>query len=158
MASRVPGSAIASRVPESAVAARVPLEAPRISILDQPPGRLLPDGYFMAQDAPVGGGADVYDPQSRSPSPGVLITEHRHLSPLIKSTSSTHSSCTVIVYSFHSETNIAMCYLPDSPAIVYLLVISVFRSPFSTGLHHFCDPPSPRSIVPTGSPGIGNRT
>ncbi len=120
-----------------------------------PPPRWI---FYGAGCTCWGGGADVYDHQSRSPSPGALITEHRHLSSLIKSTSPTHSSCTVIVYSLHCETNIAMCYLPDSPAIVYLLVVPVFRSPFSTGLHHFCDPPSPRSIVPIGSPGIGNRT
>ncbi len=39
-----------------------------------------------------------------------------------------------------------------------LPLVPVFRFPFSTGLHHSCAPPSPRSIVPTGSPGIGNRT
>ncbi len=95
MASRVPGSAMASQVPGSAMAARVPLEAPRISILDQPPapppppplrriaashslsgnhGYIPPDGYFMAQDAPVGMMSTIISHDHHHQEPWLLST------------------------------------------------------------------------------------
>ncbi len=68
-----------------------------------------------------------------------LITEHRHLSPLIKSTISTHSSQAVTVWS--------------QTLYVLLTWLTYLCLPPSS-----CAPPSPRSIVPTGSPGKGIRT
>ncbi len=62
----------------------------------------------------------------QKPDHNYLITEHRHLSPLIKSTISMLSLSL-------SGLKHCMCYIPDPPTFVYLLVIPVFRSPFSTG-------------------------
>ncbi len=91
--------------------------------------------------------------QRHSPDHNHLITEHRHLSPLIKST------INALLSSRHCLVSNIVCftYLTHLP-FVYLLVVPVFQSPFSTGFHRSCAPPSPCSIVPTGYPGKGKRT
>ncbi len=58
--------------------------------------------------------------QRHSPDHNHLITEHRHLSPLIKSTISTHSSQAVTVWSQHCMLN-----LPDPLTFVCILVVPV---------------------------------
>ncbi len=77
-----------------------------------------------------------------------LISNHRHLSALSDSTISLHSSRSLTVWSqtFH-------VVLPDP--IAFCLLISCPSVPLPI-LYCSCAPPSPRSTVPFGSPGIRN--
>ncbi len=79
----------------------------------------------------------------------VLLLYHRHLSPLIKSTISLHSSR----HSHFLISNMHV-YLPDSH--LYCLLTSCSCVPLLV-LPRSCAPPSPHSVVPSGFPGIGKR-
>ncbi len=84
--------------------------------------------------------------QLHSPDLTHLITDHLHLSPVIKSTISTHFSRTVTVWS-------VLTFRVDSPdPLTFLLQYRRYCVPLPN-LHRSCAPPSPSSIAPAGSYG-----
>ncbi len=89
-----------------------------------------------------------------TPDPAHLITDHRHLSPVIKSTISKHFSRTVTAWSqtFHvdSPDPLAFC-LQSRRSCVPILDLHHSCAPI-LDLHHSCAPPSPSSIAPAGPP------
>ncbi len=82
------------------------------------------------------------------PDPNPLISYHRHLSALINSTTSLHSSRSLHVWGLKYS---MLTYLTH---LTFCLLTSCSSVPIPV-LHHSCAPSSPCSTVPSGSLGKG---
>ncbi len=107
-----------------------------------PKGRGRPRRHSRASGATPGGGGTVRE----SVSPVTTNDTHQITITWLLSTATCHHSSRALYQHTspkHSLSDLkhSMCYLPDSPTFVYLLVVPVSRSLCSCS----CVPPSPRS-------------